>query len=50
LLCLGVPGVIASSFLMLPLVVDPAVIPVSLQALQIANAIQGTLFVLLAVI
>ncbi len=44
------PGVIASSFLILPLVVDPAVIPVSLQALQIANAIPGTLFVLLAVI
>jgi hypothetical protein len=35
---------------MLPLIVDPAVIPVSLQTLQIANAIQGTLFVLLATI
>jgi hypothetical protein len=48
LFCLCVPGVIASSFLMLPLVVDPTAIPVSLQTLQIANLIQGALFVLLA--
>ncbi|WP_237269623.1 hypothetical protein [Synechocystis sp. CACIAM 05] len=48
LFCLCVPGVIASSFLMLSLVVDPTAIPVSLQTLQIANLIQGALFVLLA--
>lgn len=50
LFCLSVPGVIASSFLMLPLVVDPTTTPVSLQTLQIANLIQGALFVLLAAI
>mgnify|MGYP004702341191 CR=1 FL=1 len=44
----AVPGVIASSWLALPLLVDPKAIPVPLETIQIVTAAQGVVFVALA--
>ena len=48
LFLVALPGVIASSWLALPLLVDPATIPVPLQTLQVATAVQGAILVLVA--
>jgi len=48
LVVLGLPGVLAVSWLGVPLLVDAAAIPGGLAALQVANAVQGALVVLLA--
>ncbi len=45
---LALPGVAATSWLALPLLVDAATSPVPLETLQVATAVQGTLFVLVA--
>lgn len=44
---LALPGVIAAAWLALPQMVNPAVTPVRLETLQVAAAVQGTLFVLM---
>lgn len=48
LLLLALPGVVVTSWLALPLLVDATKIPVPLETLQIATAIQGAVLVLIA--
>lgn len=50
LVALALPGVIATSWLVLPQLVDPAAMPVPLETLQVAAAAQGALFVLIAAV
>lgn len=48
MILLALPGVAATSWLALPLLVDAATTPVPLETLQVATAVQGALFVLVA--
>ena len=48
LLLAALPGVVASSWLAVPLLVDASRIPVSLEALQVATAVQNAVLVLAA--
>lgn len=48
LVLVAFPGVVATAWLALPLLVDAARIPVSLETLQIASAVQGTVLLVAA--
>ncbi|MDD2700695.1 MAG: CPBP family intramembrane metalloprotease [Sideroxydans sp.] len=48
LLLMALPGVIVTSWIALPLLVDVSKTPVPLETLQVASAVQGAVFVLIA--
>ena len=48
LVLVALPGVVASALFAIPLLVDVSAIPVSLETLQLAAALQGTILVLVA--
>jgi hypothetical protein len=48
LFLLALPGVIATSWMALPLLVDASQVPVPLQTLQVVSAVQGAVLVLIA--
>lgn len=50
LMLMGLPGVVATSWLALPLLVDASSIPVPLETLKLATALQSSIFVLVAAI